>query len=226
MNQFQAAKQIRFYISVLLGFLLLSSFVLSPMVFAKEDKIPGLKPMTPTIDKIEPFKAGVEHNQYIQKKPKKKPRKRSRKKRKKLKSKAKVNRFNGRSLFGSRLDNSGLNSSLNSNMLNSQATRGIGIIGVKFVAYPGKPPVVKQVFIGTPAFKARLQYNDVIIAVDGVPTVGLSKEECYDLIVGTPNTPVTLSIRRGGSFKVYTLTRMDHTELTNPNVKRAYGIQL
>ena len=111
-------------------------------------------------------------------------------------------------------------------MLESQTKRGIGIIGVKFIAYEKMPPIINRVFAGTPAAKAGLQPNDAIVAVDGVPTYGLRKEECYDLIVGTPNTPVTLSIRRGTSFSVYTMTRMDHTELTSPSIRRAYGIDL
>ena len=225
MNRVRASKTLQNCVVILFGIIFLVGVPdITPAVLAENESIPGLKPMTPKVDKIEPYKAGIEHNKYLEKKAKKKPKKKA--KPKKLKSQADKNQFQGRSLFGSKLDNQNLNSSLDSNFLQSQTTRGIGIIGVKFIAYPSQPPVINQVFPGTPAHKAGLLPLDVIVAVDGVPTSGLTKEECYDLIVGTPNTPVTLSIRRGPSFTVYTMTRMDHTELTNPRVGKAYGVQL
>ena len=42
---------------------------------AKEEDLPDLKPMVPKMHKVEPYKAGIEHNQYIKKKAKKKKRK-------------------------------------------------------------------------------------------------------------------------------------------------------
>lgn len=110
----------------------------------------------------------------------------------------------------------------NSNGLTSQVTSGFGIIGVKFVLAFGRPPVINRVFPGTPAFKVGLRNNDIIVAVDGVPTYGLSKEEVYDLIIGSPGTPVTISVMRGGDFQVVTCTRMDINELTDPIVRRDY----
>jgi C-terminal processing protease CtpA/Prc len=67
-----------------------------------------------------------------------------------------------------------------------------------------------------------MQPGDAIVAVDGVPTYGLAKEEVYDLIIGSPRTKVNVSIMRSGDFKVYTCTRMDINDLTDPMVRRDY----
>jgi C-terminal processing protease CtpA/Prc len=105
---------------------------------------------------------------------------------------------------------------------NVAATSGFGIIGVKFSLSLGKPPVINRVFPGTPASTLGMQKDDVIVAVDGVPTYGLMKEEVYDLIIGSPGTKVNVSIMRAGDFHVYTCTRMDINDLTDPVVRRDY----
>jgi hypothetical protein len=111
----------------------------------------------------------------------------------------------------------------NSAPLTSQATSGFGIIGVKFVLTVGRPPVINRVFPGTPAYVLGMQKDDAIVAVDGVPTYGLTKEEVYDLIIGSPGTTVNISVMRAsGDFKVYTCTRMDINDLTDPLVRRDY----
>lgn len=102
------------------------------------------------------------------------------------------------------------------------ATSGVGIIGVKFVLGPGKPPIINRVFPGTPAMTVGLQKDDAIVAVDGVPTFGLTKEEVYDLIIGSPGTKVNVSIMHLGDFRVVTCTRMDINDLTDPMVRRDY----
>src|SRR5262249_55662456 len=110
-------------------------------------------------------------------------------------------------------DNSRIKGKASNNGFNVQAQSGIGIIGVKFVMMLGRPPVINRVFPLTPAADQGLKINDVIVAVDGVPTFGLAKEEVYDMIVGTPGTPVTLSLSRNGDFRVLTLTRMDLNDI-------------
>lgn len=118
-----------------------------------------------------------------------------------------------RFLHGDAQDQGGLSGSANS---------GVGIIGVKFVMSMGRPPVINRVFPLTPAFKVGLQTNDIIVAVDGIPTVGLSKEEVYDMIVGLPGTEVTLSIQRQGEYMSHTMLRMDLNDITDPYVRRDY----
>jgi len=121
--------------------------------------------------------------------------------------------------FGAR---SPMKAQTRNNTLDASALAGIGIIGVKFEMAMGRPPTIKLVFTGTPASDQGIQVDDVIVAVDGIPTYGLTKEEVYDLIVGTPHTSVTLSLQRGGDFSVKRLTRMDFNEITDPKVKADY----
>ena len=100
--------------------------------------------------------------------------------------------------------------------------RSVGIIGIKFLKLPERPPQVNRVFPGTPAYKMGLGVDDMIVAVDGVPTYGLTKDECYDLIVGTPNTPITVTLMHRGSFEVKNMMRMDFNEIPDPLVRRDY----
>lgn len=110
--------------------------------------------------------------------------------------------------------------------MTAQTESGIGIVGVKFVMFIGRPPVINRVFQQTPAYEMGLQVNDTIVAVDGVPTHGLTKEEVYDMIIGTPGTPVTLSIKRDGEFMAVTLTRMDLNDLSDPFIRRDYMMNM
>lgn len=114
----------------------------------------------------------------------------------------------------------------NSSPLKSQAESSIGIIGVKFIAQFGKPPVINEIFPNTPADKVGLRISDMIVAVDGVPTSGLTKDEVFDLIVGTPGTSVSLSILRNGDYSAVSCTRMDINELLDPRIRRDYLIHL
>lgn len=115
-----------------------------------------------------------------------------------------------------------LKSQAKNNALDAGVMAGIGIIGVKFEMVIGRPPTIKIVFSGTPASDQGIRTNDVIVAVDGIPTYGLTKEEVFDLIVGTPHTPVTLSLQRGSDVSVKKLTRMDFNDIPDPQVKADY----
>lgn len=106
--------------------------------------------------------------------------------------------------------------------LSGSATSGVGIIGVKFVMSMGRPPVINRVFPMTPAYKAGLRNDDIIVAVDGIPTVGLTKEEVYDMIVGLPGTEVTISIQRQRDYMSQTMRRMDLNDITDPYIRRDY----
>lgn len=131
--------------------------------------------------------------------------------------------FLGKLRGGSRTANvDTLKSRANNSGFNVAATSGFGIIGVKFILSLGKPPVINRVFPGTPAMVVGLQKDDAIVAVDGVPTYGLSKEEVYDLIIGSPGSKVSLSIMRSGDFRVVSCIRMDINDLIDPIVRRDY----
>lgn len=139
------------------------------------------------------------------------------------------NNKQGRFMFGARKGQTDtLKAKVNESggPMHAQAESSIGIIGVKFVATAGKPPVINEVFPNTPADKVGLRVYDVIVAVDGVPTSGLSKDEVFDLIVGTPGTQVSLSILRNGDYSAVTCTRMDINELIDPRIRRDYMIHM
>lgn len=115
---------------------------------------------------------------------------------------------------------------VNQTPLNAAVQSGVGIIGVKFILGFGRPPVINRVFPGTPAQQSGLRINDVIVAVDGVPTNGLTKEEVYSMIVGTPETAVTVSILRNQEFLARTMNRMDFNDIPDPMVKRDYLLSM
>jgi C-terminal processing protease CtpA/Prc len=100
--------------------------------------------------------------------------------------------------------------------------KSVGIIGIKFLKVGERPPLVNHVFPGTPAYKVGFSVDDAIVAVDGVPTSGLTKDECYDLIVGTPNTPISVTLMHNGSFQVKNMMRMDFNDIPDPLVRRDY----
>ncbi len=126
-----------------------------------------------------------------------------------------------------RIDRRGLRGRAEDRTLSGQVESMIGIIGVKFIMFAGAAPVISQIFPYTPAAGSDLRLRDVIVAVDGIPTLGLTKDEVYDMIVGTPGTPVTLSVRGAGDeFRAVTLTRMDLNELKDPLVRRDYMLHM
>ncbi|MDX2106358.1 MAG: PDZ domain-containing protein [Candidatus Melainabacteria bacterium] len=208
--------------NLLLGAMLLGSFTASkaqtapspgagPSTFQLQMAEPKLDNSTPAHSesvprKTEPLKAGVQHHQKLGKEKKNKKFKLS-----EDKSRLDMQTQNGR-----------LQSNANQGFFDTSIQSNIGIIGVKFLCQQGYSPVVNNVFPGTPAFTAGIVPEDVIVAVDGVPTAGLNREECYDLIVGTPNTPVTLSLRHGSEFRAKTLTRMDFNDIKDPRIRQAY----
>jgi len=211
-----AGKTLKLFARALPAILALSFFV--PSVIAADD--PVLKLAVPQMDvtptdksnkTASPLQAGVEHNVKHSSSPP------ARRKPKKVQSKVDyVDLFNGSYRSGAMQDGGELS------RFNLESQRGIGIIGVRFLSMIGHQPVINTVFPGTPAAKVGVQAEDIIVAVDGVPTHGLTRDECYDLIVGTPNTPVTLSLRRNGTFFVRTMTRMDFLDIRDPRVQQAY----
>jgi C-terminal processing protease CtpA/Prc len=195
---------------------------------------PELKPDIPKLDLSNkpktPLKGGVQHNAVLKPdKPKS--------------LNAKLGTDNGNTLKGKTADNNkdtlkgkaGDNGDANlakrqakldrekkQDALDAELTSGIGIIGIKFMMTFGRPPVINRVFPGTPASDKGLLPNDIILAVDGVPTFGLSQAEVYNMIIGTPNTPVTLSLRRNSDFSSCRMNRMDFNDIKDPRVRRDY----
>ncbi|MBS1954640.1 MAG: PDZ domain-containing protein [Cyanobacteria bacterium SZAS-4] len=104
----------------------------------------------------------------------------------------------------------------------------IGIVGLKFVMETGRPPTIRRVFPSTPAYQAGLKDRDIISAVNGVSTEGLSKEEIFQMIAGPPNTEVSITITRGGIASEVKMQRMlvDELKAIDPEVYREYLLSI
>jgi carboxyl-terminal processing protease len=70
-----------------------------------------------------------------------------------------------------------------------------------------KELVVISPIAGSPASRAGVQPKDVITAIDGKSTKGMTTEDAVKLIRGKVGTPVTLTLRRKGETIVLPLTR-------------------
>ena len=76
-------------------------------------------------------------------------------------------------------------------------TRGeFGGLGIEVTQEEGVIKVVSPID-DTPAAKAGIMANDVIVAIDGETTQGLTLNQAVDKMRGAVNTPVTLKIVRG-----------------------------
>ncbi|GAX42433.1 carboxyl-terminal protease [Tolypothrix sp. NIES-4075] len=60
---------------------------------------------------------------------------------------------------------------------------------------------------GTPAFKAGILPNDVIVQIDAHPTQGMNIDNAVKLIQGPVGTPIVLKIQRGNQAQTFKLTR-------------------
>ncbi|MEB3323161.1 MAG: S41 family peptidase [Synechococcaceae cyanobacterium] len=96
-----------------------------------------------------------------------------------------------------------------------------------------KELVVVSPIEGSPASRAGVQPKDVITAIDGRSTKGMSTEDAVKLIRGKSGTTVTLTLRRKGQFLKVPLTRalielhaVDHQINTAPGGARVGYIRL
>lgn len=66
---------------------------------------------------------------------------------------------------------------------------------------------------GGPLYRAGLRTGDVVLAVDGVSTIGLAVDDCVRMLKGPAGTPVVISIFRSGwpEKQDFTLTRAQIT---------------
>jgi carboxyl-terminal processing protease len=78
---------------------------------------------------------------------------------------------------------------------NRAKREGFGGIGIRFQALKGKVRVT-DVMEGTPAEKAGLKANDLIVEVDGVVVSDMASSKLVDLLRGPIETVVKLQIRR------------------------------
>lgn len=71
---------------------------------------------------------------------------------------------------------------------------GIGAL----IRKAGDYTLVSEPYEGFPAQKAGLMAGDTLVAIDGVSTKGKSISDVSDLLKGTPNTEVSISLKRYG----------------------------
>jgi carboxyl-terminal processing protease len=110
---------------------------------------------------------------------------------------------------------------LDSDQVKSQqdfyAGRHAGMIGI-YVNYRNDYPVITGVLPNSPALKAGLQTDDVILKINGKDTHGLKSEQTSVLIRGPAGTTVTLHVRRGDQEVDALVTRAD---FQSPSVESA-----
>jgi carboxyl-terminal processing protease len=110
---------------------------------------------------------------------------------------------------------------LDSDQVKSQrdfyAGRHAGMIGI-YVNYRNDYPVITGVLPNSPALKAGLQTDDVILKINGADARGLKSEQTSALIRGPAGTKVTLRVRRGDQEIDATVTRAD---FQSPSVQSA-----
>ncbi len=58
--------------------------------------------------------------------------------------------------------------------------------------------MVNSAMKDTPAFDAKLQFGDLLVAVDGKDVIGVESETVVAMIKGEPDTSVTITVRREG----------------------------
>jgi len=61
----------------------------------------------------------------------------------------------------------------------------------------------------SPAYRSGLMAEDRVVAIEGESTFGKTADECVDLLVGEPGTPVTITVERDGERFDLTIVR-DH----------------
>lgn len=79
-------------------------------------------------------------------------------------------------------------------------------IGVNIMSRGGTP-IVHSVLSDTPAEKAGLKANDIILYVDGKSASGLDISKVADMVRGPENTVVTLKIKRGKKIIIKRIIR-------------------
>jgi len=84
--------------------------------------------------------------------------------------------------------------------------------------------IVVNPFVGSPAYKAGLRPNDVIVEVNGKKTLGLNSTEVADLMKGPRGTPVELKVQRGETGETLTFNLI-RDEINRSSVTEAFMVK-
>jgi carboxyl-terminal processing protease len=98
------------------------------------------------------------------------------------------------------------------------AGRHQGMIGIS-VNFAGGYPVVSGVLPSSPALKAGLETDDVILRIDGVDARGISQDRASTLIRGPAGSTVTLHVRRADGEHDIPVRRADFQSPTVASVR-------
>ncbi|MBY0402513.1 MAG: PDZ domain-containing protein [Cyanobacteria bacterium] len=82
---------------------------------------------------------------------------------------------------------------------------GPGIVGLDLLIQPKQYPVIQGVFRGSPAALVGMQPQDFILEVDGISTLGKSKEQVDAQISDVPGQQVKFKVLRNGSIYQFQL---------------------
>jgi membrane-associated protease RseP (regulator of RpoE activity) len=72
-----------------------------------------------------------------------------------------------------------------------------GIVGLDLLIQRGHYPLVHSVFRGTPAANQGVLPGDVILSINGAPTLGKNVNQVDAMISDVPGDPVSLTVQRG-----------------------------
>jgi carboxyl-terminal processing protease len=98
------------------------------------------------------------------------------------------------------------------------AARHVGMIGIS-VNFFGGYPVVASVLPGSPALKAGLEADDVIVRINGTDVHGVDQERVSTLIRGPAGTTVLLHVRRGSDELDFNVARANFQSPTVQSVR-------
>jgi carboxyl-terminal processing protease len=103
------------------------------------------------------------------------------------------------------------------------AARHQGMIGI-VVDFSGGYPVISGVLPSSPALKAGLQTDDVILRINGVDAQGLTQDRASTLIRGPAGTSVTLHVRRADGDHDVQVTRANFQSPTVESLRLDGGL--
>lgn len=101
---------------------------------------------------------------------------------------------------------------------------GVGMLIQPQIIGDQQRTVVIKPFAGTPSYKAGIRPGDIISAVDGKTTNGLSSDEVVAMLKGDKGTHVSVTVARAGAPKPLTFDLI-RAEIPNNSVDLAYEIQ-